>query len=89
MHKMCDLDELSTSHFSDTTVKTWKKFWKLHLSIDVNGAITLKLSRKSCKVFNPLQLKYTWSKFNKIDRVITLVIWLTKITVICWTEVTI
>ena len=43
MHKICNLDELLTSNFSDTTVKTWKKFKKQHIFIDV----TQKLFKKS------------------------------------------
>ena len=36
--------------------------------------VTQKLSRKSCKMFNTLQLKYTWSKFNKNNQDITIFI---------------
>ena len=36
MQKICNLGELLASNFSDTTVKTLKKFGKRHLSIDIN-----------------------------------------------------
>ena len=90
MHKICDFDALLTFHFSDTTVKRLKKIWKRHLSIGVNIDVTQKLSRKSSKMFNPLQLKYTWSKFNKINQVIAIFIelWNDTNIIICWTEVT-
>ena len=63
-----------TFNFSDITVKTSEKFWKQHLSIDVDCDVIQNLSRKSCKMFNLLQLKYAWSKFNQINQVITLFI---------------
>ena len=71
MHKMCNLDKLCTSHFSDIILK---KFWKRHLSIDINGDVIQKMSRKSCKMLNTSQLKYSWSRFNKINQVINLFI---------------
>ena len=58
MHKICDLDDILTSDISNNTTETLKKFWQRHFFIDVIRDVAQKLSRKSSKLFNSLQLKY-------------------------------
>ena len=52
MHALYNLDDFLTLHFSNTTFLTFTKFQKCHFfSIDINGDVVQKLSKKACKLF--------------------------------------
>ena len=50
MHALYNLDNVSTYHFANTTVKTFTNFWKFHFSIYINGEIVKKLSNKTLQI---------------------------------------